>query len=85
MRMQSSVARWGGLLAGLLLIWLFMFQIGPALTQSISAFRHYAAHVQELGFNTGAIYYTDVEIVAKGDLGYRSTVEYTPRGPAPTN
>ncbi len=85
MRMQSSVARWGGLLAGLLLIWLFMFQAGPALTQSITEFRQYAAHVDDLGFNTGAIYYTDVEIVAEGDLGYRTTVEYTPRGPSPLN
>ncbi|MEG6549218.1 hypothetical protein V6C53_03120 [Desulfocurvibacter africanus] len=85
MRMNNPLARWGALLAGLALIWLFMFQAGPALTQHSSAFRQYAAHVDELDFNTGAIYYTDVEIVAEGDLGYRTTVEYTPRGPALIN
>ena len=85
MLMHKTLARWTTLLAGASLIWLFMFHVGPALRDSMAEFKDYATFVQTLNFNTGALYYTDVDITARGDLGFRSTMEYTPRGPAAVN
>lgn len=85
MLMHKTLTRWITLLAGMSLIWFFMFYAGPALRDSVPDFKAYADYVEQNNLHAGAIYYTDVPIVAKGDLGYRSTVEYTPRGPVAMN
>ena len=78
---RNALSRWTWLLAGVALIWLFMFHMGPALRDSVPAFRDYAANVDQLGFNAGAVYYTDVDVVPRANLSTRSTFDYTPTGP----
>jgi hypothetical protein len=83
MQAKSPIVRWGWFAAGVVLIWAFMFQLGPAMRDAVPEARAYGAHVADLGFNLGAVYYTDVELFAHANIGTRSTIEHMPRGPGP--
>ncbi|MFH1914290.1 MAG: hypothetical protein ABIK45_08465 [Pseudomonadota bacterium] len=65
------------------LVWGFMFVAGPKLASSVPALGSLAAFVNESGIETGAYYYTSVEIVGHADHNARSTIEYRPHGPGP--
>ncbi|WP_285905376.1 hypothetical protein [Pseudodesulfovibrio pelocollis] len=65
------------------LVWGFMFVAGPRLAASVPALGSLAAFVNETGIETGAYYYTSVEIVGHADHNARSTIEYQPHGPRP--
>lgn len=81
MKQRGPIARWLALLAGIAMFWAFLFVLGPLVVDSSPRFSAFAAYVDQLGFNTGAIYYTDVEIVGNADVGARSSVAYPPHGP----
>jgi hypothetical protein len=84
MENASLLKRWLSLAAALAAVWVFVFAAGPALRDSVPEMRRMAAFVDETGIETGAFYYTDVEIVGHADINARSTMEYLPRGPEPS-
>jgi hypothetical protein len=74
----KQLTGWGGLLTGLLGIWLFMFVIAPACKQ-IDAVETYTSFVRESEINASALWWSEVEETATAEMGARAAVEYTPR------
>ncbi|WP_237559868.1 hypothetical protein [Desulfohalovibrio reitneri] len=83
MENASPLKRWLSFLLSLAVTAAFIWGICPALREASAPIKQMADFVDETGIETGAFYYTDVEIVGHADLGARSTIEYPPRGPAP--
>lgn len=78
---QETIKRltgWGGLIAGFMGIWLFMYVIAPACKQ-IDAVETYTTFVRESGIEASALWWTEVEETGTAEMGARAAVEYTPR------
>jgi hypothetical protein len=67
-RPAGAIRRWLHFAFCLLLLWTFIFVLGPMLQQKIPA--------KESGIDAGAIYYTEVEEVGESDLAIRNTFRF---------
>lgn len=71
--MMKGIAQ---LCASVVFVWALGFYILPAITHSNDNIQQLADFIDFAEIDTGKFYYTDLEIVAKADLGARSTIEY---------
>ncbi len=78
-RPSSLISRWGRLLLGFFLVWLFMFVIAPVIGKS-PAVKPLADFIEERGIDASALYYTEVEEASVAELNMRHTMEYMPKG-----
>ncbi|SIN70974.1 hypothetical protein [Halodesulfovibrio marinisediminis] len=77
---KSSVKRYLSFASGVFIIWLFMFVFSPMLLANVESASTLATFIEQNDINSGAIYWSDVEITADAELGARSTVTYLPKG-----
>ena len=77
---KSSAKRFLSFASGVFIIWLFMFVFSPMLLKHVESANTLATFIEQNDINAGAIYWTDVEILADAELGARSTVTYLPKG-----
>ena len=75
---KSSFTRYASFATGVFIIWLFMFVLSPMLLANSESAGTLATFINNNDINSGAIYWTDVEITADAELGARSTVTYLP-------
>lgn len=71
--------RWLTFLSGLLLFWVLMFVICPAINRTFPAMARMARVVDEYSLRTGMFFYTDVEISADAGIETSSTIRFPPR------
>ncbi len=83
MENRSALTRWLSFFGAIFITWSLVFVVGPALRDRSEFFQQMAAFVDESGIETGAFYYTDVEIVGRASHAARTTIVYPPRGPQP--
>lgn len=76
---KSSAKRYLSFASGVFIIWLFMFVLSPMLLKHVESASTLATFIEQNDINSGAIYWTDVEITANAELGARSTVTYLPK------
>jgi hypothetical protein len=76
---SPAVRNWIALLAGVLIVWLFMFVIAPWV-QTLPAIKPLATFIEETGIDASALYYTEVEEASEAELNMRTTMEYLPAG-----
>ena len=76
---KSSVTRYLSFASGVFIIWLFMFVLSPMLLKHVDSAGTLATFIEQNDINSGAIYWSDVEITADAELGARSTVTYLPK------
>ena len=76
----GALRRWAGLIAGLGLIWAFVFLIAPAL-QRTEMVRPLAQYVRESGIDASALYYTEVQETGEAEMSIRDALAYGPTGP----
>ncbi|MCG8531636.1 MAG: hypothetical protein MI749_13370 [Desulfovibrionales bacterium] len=76
---KSSAKRFLSFASGVLIIWFFMFVFSPLLLEHSESAGTLANFIEYHDINSGAIYWTDVEITADAELGARSTVTYLPK------
>ncbi len=69
------------LAAGLIIIALFMYGVGPAVRNLSDTFRQLSKYIDQHEIETGAYVYTDLELTAQAVVGARSTLEHQPTGP----
>ena len=74
---RPGVKPWLQLLAGIVLILLFIFG-GGSLAKRIPGARHFAQVVDERGMRVTAIYYTDFEEPAEASESIRDSLDYVP-------
>lgn len=77
---QLNLKRILSFISGVFIIWLFMFVLSPMLIEHVESAKTLATFIQQNDINSGAIYWSDVEITADAELGARSTVTYLPKG-----
>lgn len=65
--------------AGLVIIWLLITYICPAIIEAIPAYRAYAHEIDSRGITTSALFYNDVEEAGEAELHIRNTLRFTPR------
>lgn len=78
MQHKSALRRWASLGLGLFLTWAAVFVVGPAVVDSSPSMTHMANVLEETGIESGAWYYTDVEVCAISNVNTRNTIEYLP-------
>lgn len=71
---------WFGLLAGLAVILVVMFVIGP-LVLKLPGYREMSRFIEAEGIRSTAIYYTDIEAFANAEFALRQRLVYGPVGP----
>ena len=74
-RPSGVVKRWMHLALWLLLLWAFIFVVGP-IAQKIPAVGILANYIKESGIDAGAIYYTEVDEVGESDQAIRNTLRF---------
>ena len=77
---KSILKRLAALAASLLLIWFFMYHLGPWL-KNLPAVRPLMNFIEERGIDATALYYTDIEEFAEADVQMNHSMDYTPHGP----
>lgn len=65
--------------AGLVVIWIMVFHVCPAIIEAIPAYRAYGAQVERLELNTSDLFYNDVEAAGEAELHIRNTLRFMPR------
>jgi hypothetical protein len=75
-RPAGAIRRWLHFAFCLLLLWTFIFVLGPMLQQKIPAIGILGNYIEESGIDAGAIYYTEVEEVGESDLAIRNTFRF---------
>lgn len=83
MENKSALTRWLSFVGAVFATWLFVFVLCPAVRDTSPFFQELAAFVDESGIETGAFFYTDVEIVGHASHSARSTIVYGPHGDGP--
>jgi len=76
---RSTIGRWVKLAVGLLILWVFVFQIAPRL-QRLAPLRRFYEHVRASDIDAGALYYTDVEEFAAAETHVRNSLRYPTAG-----
>lgn len=74
---KGPVRRYGGLALGILLVWVFMFHIGPWFDQT-EVMRPMVQFIDERGIKANMYFYTEVEEFAEASLNMDNTWAYTP-------
>lgn len=74
----ARLAPWLKLIAGVALIWLFIFVIAP-LAEYIPGVRTLGERIDERNLRSAAIFYTDLEESGEGSSYIRNCLEYPPR------
>lgn len=82
MENYSILSRWAAFVGGILITLFCIYVVAPFVRSHVESIDTMATFVDNTGIETGEFYYTDVEIVAHADLSARSSIEYTPKGPA---
>jgi len=72
-----SASAWIQLAAGIGIIWLFMFWIGPAFMK-LPGYSEMARFIDESGIQATAIYYTGVEEVGEATAAMRDRFRFPP-------
>jgi len=84
MRSLPGYIKWLKFSIGILLIGIFMFGVGPLVLKNEAA-QILAQEIDEKEIEAGALWWSEVEIVADAEMNCRNTVEYLPKGPVVNN
>ena len=78
--LAGLLRKWATLLAGLAVVWAFIFVIAPQL-QKNELVRPLAEYVRESGIEASALYYTGVKETGEAEIYLRDAFAYSPTGP----
>ncbi len=67
----------------LVVVWLMVGYICPAIIEAIPPFKRYADELHRRGIHGGALFYTNVEENTEADLQMSNTIRFLPKGPQP--
>ncbi len=67
--------RWGALIFSLLIIWLFVFQIAPAM-QEIECIADVHEAIRDYDIEATGLIYTEVELFGEADVHIRDAMKY---------
>ena len=65
--------------ASILVIWLMIFYILPAIVEGIPAFKRYGDEMDRHGLHAGALFYSDLPIINDAELHIRNTIRFLPK------
>jgi hypothetical protein len=75
--LPEALKRWGALLLGLFVIWLFVFVLAPRVAEH-DAVRPLVQFVEESGIDAGALYYTETKETGDAENYLRNSFLYPP-------
>jgi hypothetical protein len=85
MKNRSPLRRWLSLTLAGACLWGFVWGLLPALIESSPALKEMDRFANFHGIETGAFYYTDVEIVGRASHEASATIRFPPKGPGPVD
>ncbi|CAK7073426.1 MAG: hypothetical protein DELT_02005 [Desulfovibrio sp.] len=65
---------------GIVIIWVMMFYVCPAIIEAIPPYKTYADELDRRGIHGGALFYNDVEQAGEGELLIRNALRYPTAG-----
>jgi hypothetical protein len=76
--LPEALKRWGALILGLFVIWLFVFVLAPRVAEH-DMVRPLVQFVEESGIDAGALYYTETKETGDAENYLRNSFRYPPK------
>ena len=77
---DGRIKRISMLIAGILVLWLLISQVGPWIDRRPSV-KPLIDFIEENNIDASALYYTEIEEFAEADIQMNHTMDFAPRGP----
>ncbi len=78
--MSKKIKKWIQFLAGILVIWVFIYILSPFVVDHSSHFSQMAEFIDSHDCNTGAFAYTDSELAGEAMITSLNTTHFYPDG-----
>jgi hypothetical protein len=76
--LPEALKRWGALLLGLFVIWLFVFVLAPRVAEHETV-RPLVQFIEESGIDAGALFYTETKETGDAENYLRNSFLYPPK------